>query len=149
MAVKAPSDISGLCSSNTLIVITCNLKTERVTDATLSCCIFLSLQVAICGGCDVYRPWGACIVGLIAGIGYNFTSWWMVKLKIDDPVDAVAGLFLICIFHIECNTFKNVHLAETINPCSLSSGRLSNHDAYLFIYPAFLCNLYNSSFQVL
>ncbi|BFZ15991.1 hypothetical protein BsWGS_19030 [Bradybaena similaris] len=58
---------------------------------TVNGCV--SGMVAICGGCDVYRPWGACIVGLIAGIGFNFTSWWVVKLKIDDPVDAVAVHF--------------------------------------------------------
>ncbi|CAG5130741.1 unnamed protein product, partial [Candidula unifasciata] len=58
---------------------------------TVNGCV--SGMVAICGGCDVFRPWGACIVGLVAGICFNFTSWWVAKLKIDDPVDAVAVHF--------------------------------------------------------
>ncbi|CAG5135012.1 unnamed protein product [Candidula unifasciata] len=53
----------------------------------------VSGMVAVCGGCDVYRPWGACVVGLVAGACYNFTSWWVTKLKIDDPVDAVGVHF--------------------------------------------------------
>ncbi|BFZ05259.1 hypothetical protein BsWGS_08298 [Bradybaena similaris] len=58
---------------------------------TVNGCV--SGMVAVCGGCDVYRPWGACVVGLIAGVCYNFTSWWVAKLKIDDPVDAVGVHF--------------------------------------------------------
>ncbi|XP_012937656.1 putative ammonium transporter 1 [Aplysia californica] len=53
----------------------------------------LAGMVAICAGCNVIRPWGACVVGLVAGIFFNFTSWAMVKLRIDDPLDAVAVHF--------------------------------------------------------
>ncbi|KAK6973707.1 ammonium transporter Amt1, partial [Biomphalaria glabrata] len=53
----------------------------------------LAGMVAICAGCDTYRPWGAIIVGTIAAVSFNITSYLMIKLKIDDPVDAVAVHF--------------------------------------------------------
>ncbi|KAK0060326.1 ammonium transporter 1, partial [Biomphalaria pfeifferi] len=53
----------------------------------------LAGMVAICAGCDTYRPWGAIIVGAIAAVSFNITSYLMIKLKIDDPVDAVAVHF--------------------------------------------------------
>ncbi|KAH9518757.1 ammonium transporter Amt1 [Bulinus truncatus] len=53
----------------------------------------LAGMVAICAGCDTYRPWGAIVVGAIAGISFNVTSYLMIRLKIDDPVDAVAVHF--------------------------------------------------------
>lgn len=48
-------------------------------------------QVAICTGCDVLRPWAAIIVGAITAFSFNFTAWFIAKMKIDDPVDAIAG----------------------------------------------------------
>ncbi|KAI8781072.1 ammonium transporter 1 [Biomphalaria glabrata] len=53
----------------------------------------LAGMVAICAGCDTYRPWGAIIVGAVAGVSFNVTSYMMIRLKIDDPVDAVAVHF--------------------------------------------------------
>ena len=39
--------------------------------------------------------WGAFITGLLAAIVYYFGAFLITKLKIDDPLDAVAG---ICAF---------------------------------------------------
>jgi len=50
----------------------------------------LAGMVAICAGCNVIRPWGACCVGVVAGLIMNLVSWAMIKGKIDDPLDAVA-----------------------------------------------------------
>jgi len=50
----------------------------------------LSGMVAICAGCNVIRPWGACAVGLVAGGVYTLVSWSMIKMQQDDPLDAVA-----------------------------------------------------------
>ena len=36
--------------------------------------------------------WGAFVTGLIAALVYYFAAFSMAKLKIDDPLDAVAGL---------------------------------------------------------
>ena len=51
----------------------------------------MSLQVAICAGCNVFYPWAAAVVGLIAGLNYMLWSYIMIKCRIDDPLDAVAG----------------------------------------------------------
>lgn len=46
--------------------------------------------VAITSGCSTILPWGAIIVGGVAGTLYVFASKLMVKLRIDDPLDAIA-----------------------------------------------------------
>ncbi|XP_041366977.1 putative ammonium transporter 1 [Gigantopelta aegis] len=51
----------------------------------------LAGMVAACAGCNVIYPWCACIVGVFASISYQFWAWFMVKMWIDDPLDAVAG----------------------------------------------------------
>uniref|UniRef100_A0A0B7ATC0 Ammonium transporter n=1 Tax=Arion vulgaris TaxID=1028688 RepID=A0A0B7ATC0_9EUPU len=83
--------ISGSMSAFSALVIRRLVGRNWSVLYTVNGCV--SGMVAICGGCDVFRPWGACIVGLVAGVGFNFTSWWVAKLKIDDPVDAVAVHF--------------------------------------------------------
>lgn len=50
----------------------------------------LAGMVAICAGCNVYYPWGACIVGFFAAISYTCWSMLVLAMKIDDPLDAVA-----------------------------------------------------------
>ena len=47
--------------------------------------------MSACAGCNVYHPWGAAILGFIAAIVFKFMSWLMQKIKVDDPLDAVAG----------------------------------------------------------
>ncbi|XP_013415373.1 putative ammonium transporter 1 [Lingula anatina] len=50
----------------------------------------LTGMVAVCAGCNVMEPWAACVLGLISGITYLLWSWGVEKMKIDDPLDAVA-----------------------------------------------------------
>ena len=50
------------------------------------------LQVAICAGCNAVAPWGALVIGVLSGFTYLFWSWMVIKLKVDDPIDAVAGM---------------------------------------------------------
>ncbi|KAL4224585.1 ammonium transmembrane transporter [Mactra antiquata] len=50
----------------------------------------LTGMVAACAGCNVIYPWGACIIGCIAGVAFHLWSWIVRSLKIDDPLDAVA-----------------------------------------------------------
>ena len=47
-------------------------------------------MVAICCGCDGFTPWTACLVGAIGSVVHTLVSVAMIKLKIDDPIDAVA-----------------------------------------------------------
>lgn len=35
--------------------------------------------------------WGAVLTGVIAGIVYQLTSILVERLRVDDPLDAVAG----------------------------------------------------------
>ncbi len=52
--------------------------------------------VAITAGCDVVEPWGAAIIGLLAGFAVVFGIEFVdKKLKIDDPVGAI-GVHMIC-----------------------------------------------------
>jgi len=50
----------------------------------------LTGMVAMCGGCNVYEPWAALIVGGVAGVCYLATHFGMLRFKLDDPLDAVA-----------------------------------------------------------
>ncbi|XP_062592489.1 putative ammonium transporter 1 [Saccostrea cucullata] len=53
----------------------------------------LTGMVAICAGCNVYEPYAACVIGLISAVVYMAYSALMVKVGVDDPLDAVAVHF--------------------------------------------------------
>jgi Amt family ammonium transporter len=44
--------------------------------------------VSITGGCAVVEPWAACVVGVIGFLVYCVSSHALLKLHIDDPLDA-------------------------------------------------------------
>ena len=50
----------------------------------------LAGMVSICAGCNSYYPWIASGIASVAGVVYIFLSLLMVRLRIDDPLDAVA-----------------------------------------------------------
>ncbi|XP_059178366.1 putative ammonium transporter 1 [Physella acuta] len=50
-------------------------------------------MVAICGGCNSMKPWGAVIVGFVAAIVMNCIEVLLQKWKIDDPLNAVGVHF--------------------------------------------------------
>lgn len=52
--------------------------------------------MAICAGCDRVHPWGAAVIGFVAGLTVLAWSAILVKAQIDDPLDAVAGMLDIC-----------------------------------------------------
>lgn len=67
--------------------------------------------VAITAGCDAVNIFGAAIIGILAGLVVMFVVWLLdYKLKIDDPVGAVAvhggcGLLgTICVGLFACGT---------------------------------------------
>ena len=47
-------------------------------------------MVTVCAGCNEYYPHIACLASSIGGLVYIIVSGLMVKLRIDDPLDAVA-----------------------------------------------------------
>ena len=47
-------------------------------------------MVSVCAGCSRFLPWASALVSCVAGFVYVTLSVFLVKLKIDDPLDAVA-----------------------------------------------------------
>ena len=50
----------------------------------------LAGMVALCAGCDKYEPWSALIVGAMGGLAFMAIHLLMLRLRLDDPLDAVA-----------------------------------------------------------
>ena len=50
----------------------------------------LTGMVAQCAGCDTFMPWAALVVGCLGGLAYIGIHLLMLKLNLDDPLDAVA-----------------------------------------------------------
>lgn len=49
----------------------------------------LSGLVAVTSGCGVVEPWAAIVIGLVSGWVYLWTSNLLLRLRIDDAVDAI------------------------------------------------------------
>jgi len=62
---------------------------ETAYDITMCMNGALSGLVGITAGCSVVEPWAAFVIGIVAGWTYIFWSNLLVKLKIDDAVDAI------------------------------------------------------------
>lgn len=58
-------------------------------DLTMAMNGCLAGLVGITAGCSTVHPWAACIIGIISGFCYYGMSKLLIKLKIDDAVDAV------------------------------------------------------------
>ena len=50
----------------------------------------LAGMVTVCAGCNEFYPWIACLVSSVGGFVYLLVSDLMVRMRIDDPLDAVA-----------------------------------------------------------
>lgn len=69
-------------------------KTGEVTyELTMAMNGALGGLVGITAGCSVVTPWAAFIIGIIAGWVYIGASKLLIKLKIDDAVDAIPVHF--------------------------------------------------------
>ncbi|CAB9512989.1 Ammonium transporter 1 member [Seminavis robusta] len=49
----------------------------------------LSGLAAITGSCGVVEPWASVVVGAVAGVLYIFGSWALIRMRLDDAVDAI------------------------------------------------------------
>mmetsp|Transcript_21862 Transcript_21862/g.38469 ORF Transcript_21862/g.38469 Transcript_21862/m.38469 type:complete len:536 (+) Transcript_21862:269-1876(+) len=49
----------------------------------------LSGLVAITSGCGVVEPWAAIVIGIVAGWVYMWSSNFLIRVRIDDAVDAI------------------------------------------------------------
>lgn len=66
---------------------------EAEYDLTMAMNGCLGGLVGITAGCSTVEPWAAVLIGLIAGPVYVLSSKLLVKLKIDDAVDAIPVHF--------------------------------------------------------
>eukprot|EP00550_Attheya_septentrionalis_P005662 CAMPEP_0198280070 /NCGR_PEP_ID=MMETSP1449-20131203/229_1 /TAXON_ID=420275 /ORGANISM="Attheya septentrionalis, Strain CCMP2084" /LENGTH=503 /DNA_ID=CAMNT_0043975337 /DNA_START=29 /DNA_END=1540 /DNA_ORIENTATION=+ len=66
---------------------------EAEYDLTMAMNGALAGLVAITAGCSVVTPWAAVIIGMIGGWVYIAFSKLLIKLKIDDAVDAIPVHF--------------------------------------------------------
>jgi ammonium transporter, Amt family len=55
---------------------------------------FLFLDVKITAGCATFQPWAAMIVGAVSGLLYPLSSDLLIRLKLDDVVDATPVHFV-------------------------------------------------------
>merc|ERR1712224_1171191 len=62
-------------------------------DVTMAMNGCLGGLVAITAGCSVVTPWAALIIGIIGGWVYLGMSKLLIKLRIDDAVDAIPVHF--------------------------------------------------------
>lgn len=69
------------------------------------------MQVAICAGSDVVHPYAAVIIGAVAGLVYIIVVRLVVKARVDDPVDAVAGKIYRTDKYIDCCIMNDVSVA--------------------------------------
>mmetsp|Transcript_24877 Transcript_24877/g.40304 ORF Transcript_24877/g.40304 Transcript_24877/m.40304 type:complete len:480 (+) Transcript_24877:123-1562(+) len=100
-------DIAALCAVTTTLaaaagsvsamftdmLITRSKTGETMYDITMCMNGALSGLVGITAGCSVCEPWAAFVIGIIAGWVYIGFSTLLVKLKIDDAVDAIPVHF--------------------------------------------------------
>jgi len=62
---------------------------DRSFDASHGCGrSILAGLVAVTGPCALVDGWAACVIGVIGAGAYNFGSWLLLRLRIDDPLDA-------------------------------------------------------------
>jgi Amt family ammonium transporter len=57
-------------------------------DMTALCNGLIAGLVGITAGCDAIDPWAAVVIGLIAGLIYASTCYYLKKMNIDDPIEA-------------------------------------------------------------
>jgi len=85
---------SGCISALIVAFISCK-DTPRVISPAAANNGLLGGLVAVTAGCGTVDPEGAFVIGVVAGAVYVFSSKLMLKLKIDDVVDA-APVHLFC-----------------------------------------------------
>jgi Amt family ammonium transporter len=86
----ASGSVSALFTDTIIGLVT---EGEAEYDLTMAMNGALGGLVAITANCSVVEPWAAVMIGLIGGLVYVFSSKLLVKLKIDDAVDAIPVHF--------------------------------------------------------
>jgi len=82
-------------------------------DVSALCNGILIGLVAITGPCNNVEPWAALIIGFLAGITYGLSTRLLLRLKVDDPIEAsqvhgfggLLGLFVTGFFDRDAGLF--------------------------------------------
>merc|ERR1739846_266538 len=99
--------VAALCAVTTVLSGATSAVSALFTDTILGLCadshaeydITMAMNgalgglVGITANCSVVEPWAAVLIGLISGMVYVFSSKLLVKLKVDDAVDAIPVHF--------------------------------------------------------
>jgi len=100
-------DIAALCAVTTTLSAATGSITAMFADTLMTMCteghaeydITMAMNgalgglVGITAGCSVVEPWAAVLIGMVSGLVYVGASKLLVKLKIDDAVDAIPVHF--------------------------------------------------------
>lgn len=79
----------GPCAGG-LIAVSVRAICTKKFDVPALCNGLLAGLVGITAPCGYVSPWEAIIIGAVSGLIYCISSWLVVTLKIDDPIDAVS-----------------------------------------------------------
>lgn len=104
---SASGDVAALCAVTTTLSAATGSVTAMFTDMfmyrrktgetayDLTMCMngALSGLVGITAGCSMVEPWAAFVIGIVSGWTYIFWSNLLVKLRVDDAVDAIPVHF--------------------------------------------------------
>jgi len=112
-----------------------SFKTGEVSyDLTMAMNGALGGLVAITAGCSVVKPWAACIIGIVAGLVYYGFSKFLIKMKIDDAVDAVPVHFANGIWGVlAVGLFADEELQGIAGYSTAHTGAFNGGDGSLFL----------------
>jgi Amt family ammonium transporter len=114
-------------------------------DISLAMNAALAGLVAVTAGCPVVPDWAAIIIGILACFGFLAGSTLMLKLQIDDPVDAVGvhmcsglmGMLYVGIFAED--SLVQAAFGETCGPTGSLIPRTGNSSGILFASQLVFC----------
>jgi len=148
IASAASGNVAALCAVTTTIAAATGAVTAMFTDMfmtrrktgetmyDITMCMNGALGglVGITAGCSVVAPWAAFVIGIIAGWTYIFWSSLLIKLKIDDAVDAIP-------VHFGCGIWGCIAVGLFAKP-SLVAEAFGEHGHYGVFYNVSDWNLF-------
>merc|ERR1712038_477630 len=107
LGINGYGDVAALCAVTTTLSAACGCVSSMFTDTIIGMIRTgeaeydlsnamngaLGGLVGITANCSVVEPWAACVIGLVSGWVYLGASNLLVKLKVDDAVDAIPVHF--------------------------------------------------------
>jgi len=107
LGISGNGDVAALCAVTTTLSAACGCVSSMFTDTVIGMIRTgeaeydlsnamngaLGGLVGITANCSVVAPWAACVIGLVSGWVYLGASNLLVKLKVDDAVDAIPVHF--------------------------------------------------------